>query len=96
MLSATISATEDPNGFDGASDTPYPNPFTTDFSFRIDASENDFISVKAYTSTGFPVEEIKGMKANSDYKLGSTWPAGLYFLNINISGKIITRQVRKK
>jgi ELWxxDGT repeat protein len=95
-MSATVSATEDPNGFDGVSDTPYPNPFTTDFSFRINAGENDFISVKAYTSTGFPVEEVKGMKANADYKLGSTWPAGLYFLNINISGKIITRQVRKK
>lgn len=96
MSSATVSAAGDPNSFEGASDTPYPNPFNTDFSFRINGGENDFIIVKAYTSTGFPVEEVKGMRANTDYKLGSTWPAGLYFLNINISGKIITRQVRKK
>ena len=96
MSSATVSAAGDPNGFEGASDTPYPNPFNTDFSFRINGGENDFIIVKAYTSTGFPMEEIKGLSPNSDYKLGSTWPAGLYFLNINISGKIITRQVRKK
>lgn len=93
---SSYTASEDVNDFTGTNDSPYPNPFTTDFSFRVSGSENDFIIVKAYTSTGFPVEEVKGMKANADYKLGSTWPAGLYFLNINISGKIITRQVRKK
>ncbi len=75
---------------------PYPNPFNNEFSFRVNEGESDVMDIEVFTSTGYPVEKLSGLKTNTDYKLGNAWPVGLYILNIKTSGKITAQKVLKK
>jgi ELWxxDGT repeat protein len=74
----------------------YPNPFKSDFNFRINGKDNEPVQVSVFTLTGTAVEEQPDLFTNTDYRLGSTWPAGMYILKVNNSGKILTQKMIKK
>jgi hypothetical protein len=77
--------------------TPHPNPFTTDFTMRLEGSEDELADVAVYTASGMPVEQFTKMKANTDYSaIGANWPKGMYIVKVNRSGVITTHMVVKK
>ena len=75
---------------------PYPNPFRQDFSLNVQGGEADVVHIEVLTSSGFPVERINNLNANTDYKLGGSWTPGSYILKINTRGKVTSQKVMKK
>jgi ELWxxDGT repeat protein len=87
---ATIAAQPD----DNALITSWPNPFTTDFSLRVNGAEGQKANVVIFNDLGFPVERLNDLETNNDYQnLGSKWPKGIYLLRIEIAGKVTTQRL---
>ena len=76
--------------------TSYPNPFAAEFVVVIPGSASDEIEMHIFTSSGYPLETIKDIPANTEYRLGGTWKPGNYLVQINKSGAVTTQQVIKK
>jgi ELWxxDGT repeat protein len=75
---------------------PYPNPFTNDFTMRIDGSESDQIEMAVFSHTGIPVERFDKVIANTDYDhIGAAWPKGIYLVKISRQGVLTTHMVVK-
>jgi ELWxxDGT repeat protein len=77
--------------------TPYPNPFASEFTLRVNSADQDPISVAVFTTSGFPVETFNDVKANTDYPhIGARWPQGMYVVKVNAMGRISTHLVVKR
>ena len=76
--------------------TSYPNPFTQEFLVTIPGSPSDIIEMQIFTPSGLPLETLRNIAANTEYRLGGSWKPGQYLVKINKSGQILTRQVLKK
>jgi ELWxxDGT repeat protein len=84
-------------GQDKAIMTPYPNPFTQDFTMRIDGADRDVAEVSVFSTSGMPIEKFESVKTNTDYSnIGSTWPKGIYVVKVNKGGTLTTHMVVKK
>ena len=77
--------------------TPYPNPFASEFTLRVNSTDSHPISVAVFTTSGFPVETFSDIKANTDYPhVGARWPEGMYIVKVNAMGKVSTHLVMKR
>ena len=77
--------------------TPYPNPFASEFTLRVNSTDPNPISVAVFTTSGFPVETFNDVKANTDYPhIGARWPQGMYVVKVNAMGRISTHLVVKR
>jgi ELWxxDGT repeat protein len=76
--------------------SPYPNPFTEGFVLQVAGKMTDLINIEVFDSSGFPVETLSGLDANTEYRLGQSWEAGDYILKINHSGIVTSEKVIKK
>jgi hypothetical protein len=77
--------------------TPYPNPFTSNFTLRINGDDNESATVGVYTTAGLPIEKLEGVKMNTAYpNMGNNWPKGMYFVKVNKGGKITSHTIIKK
>ncbi|HYC85589.1 MAG TPA: T9SS type A sorting domain-containing protein, partial [Chryseosolibacter sp.] len=77
--------------------TAYPNPYTQEFSILVNGRDEDIVDIAVYTSSGFPVETMRGVKANISYdNLGATWPPGMYILKVHQGSGVTTHLVVKK
>jgi ELWxxDGT repeat protein len=74
----------------------YPNPFTNSFTFKMENESSDDMEVGVFTIYGMPVENVKNIKSNTEYDLGSNWPKGSYIIKVKTADKTITHQVMKK
>jgi ELWxxDGT repeat protein len=77
--------------------TPYPNPFTDEFTMRVNGNEDEVAQVAVYTPSGLPVETFENVKANTDYnKIGAGWPRGMYVIKVRKGESVSTHMVVKK
>ena len=77
--------------------TPYPNPFASEFTLRVNSTDPNPISVSVFTTSGFPVETFDNITANTDYPhVGARWPIGMYIVKVNAMGKVSTHLVVKR
>jgi ELWxxDGT repeat protein len=77
--------------------TAYPNPYTQEFTLRLEGEESEEAEVAVYSSTGMPIETFKGVKMNTDYEhIGTTWPKGIYLVKVNKGGELSNFTVIKK
>jgi ELWxxDGT repeat protein len=77
--------------------TAYPNPYTQEFTLRLEGEESEEAEVAIYSSTGMPVETFKGVRMNTDYEhVGTTWPKGVYIVKVNKGGQLSNFTVIKK
>jgi hypothetical protein len=77
--------------------TPWPNPYTADFTLRVDGAEGEQADVSVYNASGFPVDTFKGISTNTEYKnLGATWPKGIYLVKVFKQGVMTTHRLVKK
>jgi ELWxxDGT repeat protein len=77
--------------------TAYPNPYTQEFSLRVEGGEDELIDVAVFTGSGFPVESFRGLKANTDYEhIGANWPKGMYVVQVSKGGVTTVHRVIKK
>ena len=76
--------------------TSDPNPFANESVVVIPGSRSDAIDMQIFTSLGYPLEKIKDIPANTEYRLGGTWKPGNYLVQIKRSGEVTTQQVIKK
>jgi hypothetical protein len=77
--------------------TPYPNPFTSDFTLRVNGNDDEVAEVGVYTFQGLPVDKFEGVKTNTEYpNIGSGWPKGIYLVKINKGGKLTSHTIIKK
>jgi len=77
--------------------TPYPNPFTDEFTIRFDGKDGEIANVSIFSSTGFPMENLGRIQANTDYNnIGTTWPKGMYIVKVNSGGIVSTQIILKK
>ena len=77
--------------------TPYPNPFASEFTLRVNSADPNPISVAVFTTSGFPVETFNDIKANTDYPhVGTQWPEGMYIVKVYTMGRISTHLVVKR
>ena len=60
-----------------------PNPSTNVFTIKIEAPENQNISIQVMDIYGRIVEKASALKNNSTLKLGINYPKGIYFLNLS-------------
>ena len=70
----------------------YPNPFTNDFTLRINDSGHERASVKIYTLFGNPIEDIGEVAINTDRRIGGSWAPGVYILQV-VRGDKMTRHI---
>jgi ELWxxDGT repeat protein len=84
-------------GHEESAITPYPNPFTSNFSLRINGNDEETADVGVYTATGMPVEKFEAIKVNTDYtNIGSQWPRGMYIVKVSKGGKLTSHTIIKK
>ena len=77
--------------------TPYPNPFTSNFTLLVHGTDHEIAEVGVYTATGFPVEKLDAVKANTEYpNIGSNWPKGMYIVKVSKGGKLTSHTVIKR
>jgi ELWxxDGT repeat protein len=77
--------------------TPYPNPYTTEFTMRIEGNEGEQAEVAVFNGSGMPVETFRNIDANFDYtNVGATWPKGIYVVKVNRGGVVTTHRLVKK
>jgi len=76
---------------------PWPNPYTNEFSIRVNGNENDVFDVQVFTHSGLPIESFKGLKANTDYEhIGATWSRGMYIVKLIRGNDVETNIVVKE
>jgi hypothetical protein len=71
-----------------------PNPFVNDFNLKVNATSNDAVRIKVFTTTGMMVQVLEG-KYQTDIQLGETWPKGMYLLKLESGKKSVVRKVVK-
>ncbi|HEY0744470.1 MAG TPA: T9SS type A sorting domain-containing protein, partial [Chryseosolibacter sp.] len=77
--------------------TPYPNPFASEFSIRINGKEDERADVAVFTSFGNPIETMKDLKANTEYRnLGREWNKGMYLIKVSMNGETKNYTVLKE
>lgn len=77
--------------------TPYPNPFTNNFTLRVHGAENEEAEVAVFSDSGMPIEKLGAVKANVDHpNIGGTWPNGIYYVKVSKGGKLTTHTVVKR
>jgi ELWxxDGT repeat protein len=74
----------------------YPNPFTDEFVLNVPGDKSEFLSVIITTITGFPVEKIETVPANTDQHLGQHWAPGLYIMKVTNGEKTTSTIMVKK
>ena len=74
----------------------YPNPFINDFSFRITGDEGETTRLKVFTLYGEPVEDVGELEANTEHRIGQSWPKGVYVLQVMKRGMIEQYRVVKE
>ncbi|HEY0654313.1 MAG TPA: ELWxxDGT repeat protein [Chryseosolibacter sp.] len=73
-----------------------PNPFNNDFSLTISGKDNEKAHVDVFTMTGSPVESLRDVECNIEYRMGNSWHAGMYIVKVNLGGMIHTEKVIKR
>jgi ELWxxDGT repeat protein len=92
---ATVAMTSQEE--EGRMITAYPNPYTSEFTLRVDGDGDQTMHVSIYTNNGLPMESYTNLKTNTDYEhIGSNWPRGIYIVKISRGEKITTHTVVKK
>ncbi|MBT1704412.1 ELWxxDGT repeat protein [Chryseosolibacter indicus] len=77
--------------------TPYPNPFTNQFTLRIEGKDDEVAEIQVYSATGLPVDQLKDIRTNTEYTdIGANWPKGMYIVKINKGGTISSHTIVKK
>lgn len=76
---------------------PWPNPYTDDFSLRIDGAKDETANVVIFDAAGFLIEEWKKLSTNTDYRrLGTNWPKGIYLIKVNRGNTVTLQRVVRK
>jgi ELWxxDGT repeat protein len=76
--------------------TPYPNPFTNDYTLRVSSPLDEPVEVSITTPYGKVIETIKDLKTNVDYpNIGSAWRPGMYIMKVQHGNEITTLQLIK-
>ena len=75
----------------------YPSPFDNEITIRANAVQDQNISITLYSLSGKVVLDVKQnvVKGENILKIQPTVPSGVYVLQININGGIITHKVMK-
>lgn len=77
--------------------TPWPNPYTAEFTMHIKGKQHEYADVSVYNASGYLVETYREISANTDYpNLGASWPKGLYYVKVMKAGKLTTHRLIKK
>lgn len=92
--SALTKGVESFNAEDVASH--YPNPFKEDFVLRVNGKDNAVAQVDVFTSLGVQIEAFNNLVCNKDYRVGTTWPSGIYILKIQTSEGFSTSKIAKE
>lgn len=70
----------------------YPNPSRSAFTIQVSSLSSENISIKVTDMTGRLIEQRTGIPANQIIQIGSTYPAGLYY--IEAKQGVITQQLK--
>jgi ELWxxDGT repeat protein len=72
----------------------YPNPFGNSLRVRVAGKDEETFTLRVINIAGQDVETTE-LGCNADHHVGSTWPKGIYILQVQRDNKIITRRVMK-
>lgn len=72
-----------------------PNPFDTDFSLSINATDESKAYLRVYDINGRLVESLV-LDCNTTHQLGQKWPSGFYLLSIRIGNLTTSRKLIKR
>jgi ELWxxDGT repeat protein len=87
----------DAQSSDTNSITLYPNPYTDEFTLKINNSGDKSIDIEVYDASGCPIQIIQDMQSNKDLgHFGANWPKGIYFVKANVGGRITTTRIAKR
>lgn len=76
--------------------TPYPNPFSNDYTLRVNSASDEAVEVVVTTPYGKVIETIKDLRTNVDYpNIGGSWRPGLYIMKVYRGDEITTLQLIK-
>jgi hypothetical protein len=74
----------------------FPNPTVTDFAIRVEGQEGELADVMVYDATGLPVETFRAISVNTEFRAGSSWPRGFYYVKVYKSGEEYVTRIGKK
>jgi hypothetical protein len=73
-----------------------PNPFVNDIKIKISSRIAENARVSIFTSTGIAIELWEQLPCNTTHYIGQAWPSGLYIMNVELEGKIISKKMIKE
>ena len=77
--------------------TPYPNPFTDEFTIRVEGEEDATVSIAVKSLQGLSVETLTGLKTNIDYEhMGGHWPKGILIVTVVMNNGSTSHRIIKK
>ena len=68
----------------------YPNPFVNEFTLRLDGNPGDKARIQVLTFYGTPIQQMMEVELGTDYRIGQSWPKGMYVLQV-IRGETVQR-----
>jgi hypothetical protein len=73
----------------------YPNPFTHEFTFKTEGTEDRSVEIKVMDQYGNTVQIIRHVTLNNEYNLGKEWPPGIYYLHVNVGSDVLSGRIVK-
>jgi hypothetical protein len=92
---AVLSSTNSEPGIQDNTVANYPNPFQGAFALKLAGREGEKYAVTIYDRNNVLIEGNTHYDFNATYSLGSSWPAGLYFMRLTNGDKITIRRIFK-
>jgi ELWxxDGT repeat protein len=73
----------------------YPNPFNNEITLNIPGDENKSYHLNVMTTDGKMHDQFSDLRHNQNYKIGSQWAPGIYFLKIIKENEMTVKKVIK-
>jgi ELWxxDGT repeat protein len=73
----------------------YPNPFISSLTLRVNGNGDEYFNLNVIQTDGKIQDRRFGLPCNITHTMGANWPAGMYILQIEMRGRIMTTKVIK-
>jgi ELWxxDGT repeat protein len=96
VASAAVNPAEVLAGSESEFLTSSPNPFSTDFSLRINSPDIAEAQLQVYTVNGKLVEANEALPCNTTHQLGQSWTPGFYVIKVRVGDVSVTKKIIKR
>jgi trimeric autotransporter adhesin len=96
VASAAVAPVEGLAGSESELLTSGPNPFSTDFTLRVNSPEVSEAQLQVYTVNGKLVEANEALPCNTTHQLGQSWTPGFYVIKVRVGDVSVTKKIIKR